>query len=215
MGDHPVAQLGRRRQPSGADRDVVEAGRACAIVGWQGIDPLPQIRESRSRAGGHLPALGAAEGEPLVAQQRHALHVDEAPIAVVRMTQRALPREACLLVGALRALVVGKDVELDALQPQLPEAEVADRVQGISAVTAVPLGLLADQDAEGGAPVFQVDLAQVGGADRPAVVRAGRSRSDIDRGPAARPSGRTTCPPWPGSSVSGTTGGVSPPHRRH
>ena len=75
--------------------------------------------------------------------------------------QRALAGEPGLLVGAAGTRVVRVDVELDALQALLAEAEVTDREQRLGAIALAPLLLLADGDAEGRRTILQVQIAQV------------------------------------------------------
>ena len=88
-----------------------------------------------------------------------------AAVSVVGAPHRPLHREAGLLVRAPAPGIALVDQQTDAFQAELAEAEVADRAQRIGPVALVPLGRLADRDAELGAAVDLIDAVQAGCSD--------------------------------------------------
>ena len=64
------------------------------------------------------------------------------------------------------ARVAGVDLELDALQPQLAEPEVADGPQGIGAISLVPLAFLTNADPELGVAIDEVEVVETDRANR-------------------------------------------------
>ena len=84
---------------------------------------------------------------------------------VLRASPRALDDEAHLLVRPLGARVRLEDVELDALEVHVVEAEAAERANGVGAQALVPVGLT-QPDAQDGGPRRGLDREEGTAADR-------------------------------------------------
>src|SRR5206468_3642823 len=118
-----------------------------------------RTRRHRTRASGpDRRPLPARQRQPFVAQQRHANDVGEFAALEERVPHGSLRAEAGLLIAAARAKVLSIDVEPEPLEAQRSEAEVGDGDERVGPIALVPLRLLANRDAEGGAPSLEVDL---------------------------------------------------------
>ena len=148
---------------------VVPAERHVEVFG----DGLGQVRRAASgkqfdpaenrHRDFSLPAARA--GVPLAAQNGIEQHVFVAAVAVLGLAHHALALVAAALVNLDGAHIAGVHAQVEPVEVEGGERVAQHGFGDVGAVSLVPLGLVADQNAELGAALAPVQVEQAGVAD--------------------------------------------------